>query len=286
MSMIGLMDKGFTYENRKAVIQIFTEPAQVQALMVRGETDIALIPGNMSAILYNRGINYRLVSVPVWGTLFLAGEDSTVHNWDDLRGKKVYLMARGATPDIIFRKLLQLNGLEPDKDIELDYSFPNHLELFTAITAGRASLGILAEPFLSQSMLKNKKVHLVLDLENEWNKALKDSVPMMQTALVARDSFCLGQSAWLNAFHRAYAKEIDWIRSNSDSAGILCVRFGIVDDSVAGSKAVQRSGIRMERAADAREGIRRYLETLRAFNPDAVGGKMPDESYIFQIPPQ
>lgn len=286
MSMIGLMDKGFTFGNRKAVIQVFTEPAQVQALMVRGETDIALIPGNMSAILYNRGIRYRLVSVPVWGTLFLAGEDSTVHCWNDLRGKKVYLMARGATPDIIFRKLLQLHGLVPDKDLVVDYTFPNHLELFTAITAGRASLGILAEPFLSQAMLNNPKVHLALDLEQEWNKALNDSVPMMQTALVARDSFCLLQADWLSAFHRAYAGEVEWIRSNPDSAGILCVRFGIVNDSIAATNAVRRSGIRLELAADARQGIGRYLETLWKFNTDAVGGKMPDDSYIFQIPLQ
>jgi NitT/TauT family transport system substrate-binding protein len=286
MSMIRFMEKGFRFGNRKAVIQVFTEPAQVQALMVRGETDIALIPGNMSAILYNRGIRYRLVSVPVWGTLFLAGEDSSVHNWENLRGKKVYLMARGATPDIIFRKLLQLHGLIPEKDLHLDYTFPNHLELFTAVTAGRASLGILAEPFLSQAMLENPRVNLCLDLEQEWNSALADSVPMMQTALVARDSFCLLQAAWLDAFHNAYIKEVGWIRSNPDSAGVLCKRFGIVKDSVAAMNAVLRSGIRVKLAADSREGIRRYLQTLLEFNPDAVGGRMPDDNFIFQIPLQ
>ncbi|MFN8206232.1 MAG: PhnD/SsuA/transferrin family substrate-binding protein [Bacteroidales bacterium] len=284
MSMVGLMDKGFRFGNRQAVFQVFNEPAQVQALMVRGETDIALLPGNMAAILYNRGVDYRLVSVPVWGTLFLAGEDSSVQDWNDLRGKKVYLMARGATPDLIFRYLLQLNGLVPDKDIQLDYTFPNHLELFTAITAGRASLGILAEPFLSQAMLENPKVHLCLDLEKEWNIALADSVPMMQTALVVRDSFCFQETAWLDAFHRAYAREVEWIRSNPDSAGILCMRFGLIRDPIAGRDAIKRSGIRVKLASDERAGIYRYLHTLWSFNADAVGGRMPDDSFIFQIP--
>lgn len=49
----------------------------------------------MAAITYNKGMDYRLVAVPVWGTLYLVGQDTAVTEWENLKGKRVYVMARG-----------------------------------------------------------------------------------------------------------------------------------------------------------------------------------------------
>jgi NitT/TauT family transport system substrate-binding protein len=285
MSMIGLIDKGFREEGKKAVFTIYNEPSQVQTLMIRNAVDIALIPGNMSAVLYNKGISFRLMSIPVWGTLFLAGEDSSITNWESLKGKRVFLMAKGATPDIVFRKLLQMHRLDPEKDVLLDYTFPNHLELFTAITAGRAPMGVLAEPFLSQAMSRNHRIRVSLDLEKEWNLSFADSVPMMQTAVMVRDSFSFENTNWLRGFNKAYLDEVSWLHQFPDSAGRLCVKYGILQDSSVAIESIKRANIHLEMAENKSEGIFRYFRTLYEFNPETVGGKMPDNEIILPVSP-
>ncbi len=83
-------------------------------------------------------------------------------------------MARGMTPDIMFRYLAERNGLDPDKDMTLDYSFPTHIELANAIAAGIADLGVISEPMVSMVMKKNPAVHPIIDFNHEWIKLFGD----------------------------------------------------------------------------------------------------------------
>ncbi len=64
-------------------------------------------------------------------------------------------MAWGMISDVLFQYLLKKNGIDPQKDITLDYSFPTHIDLANAAAAGRAELGVI-EPFKSL-VIQNKQ---------------------------------------------------------------------------------------------------------------------------------
>ena len=61
----------------KAVI--LNEPLQVRKMMLEGEADFAVLPTTMAAIMYNKKVDYQLLAIPVWGTLYLFGSDTTIH---------------------------------------------------------------------------------------------------------------------------------------------------------------------------------------------------------------
>ena len=106
MGMIKLIDSLDRVEEPGIKVQIVNEPIQVRKMMLDGKADFAVLPTTMAAITYNKGLEYKLVAIPVWGTLFLFGKDSTITRWEDLRHKKVHVMARGMTPDVLFQYLL------------------------------------------------------------------------------------------------------------------------------------------------------------------------------------
>jgi NitT/TauT family transport system substrate-binding protein len=120
ISMVGLIESPESIDTSlKFNFVIKDEPNQVKDLMLKGEPDFAILPATMAAILYNKGIDYKLVAIPVWGTLYLFGTEP-VTNWKELKGKHIYMMGKGFTPDIVFRILLEKNGLITDKDVMFD----------------------------------------------------------------------------------------------------------------------------------------------------------------------
>ena len=73
-------------------ITICTEPLQVRKMMLDGSADFAVLPMTTAALLYNKDIDYKIIAVPVWGSLYLCGTDDNINDWDDLKDKNIFLL--------------------------------------------------------------------------------------------------------------------------------------------------------------------------------------------------
>ncbi|MBO4768648.1 MAG: ABC transporter substrate-binding protein, partial [Bacteroidales bacterium] len=259
-------------------VEIFIEPLQVRKLMLTDSVDIAILPTTMAALLYGKGVDYRMAAVPIWGTLYLCGTDTTIRSIADLRGRKVYLMAKGMTPDVMFRHLLLANGLEPFRDVDLDYRFPTHIDLANATMAGRADMSVITEPYLSQALNANPSLHVLLDLNEEWAKV--DSAPVTETALVVRGAFAEEHPEAVEAFVDALRRSAEWVNANPGEAAALSVRYGINPDSAAVAGSIPRTNLRVEAASSVKEAIIDYLRVFYEMEPEIIGGSMPDEKFF------
>jgi NitT/TauT family transport system substrate-binding protein len=279
MGMIWLIDSLNKSPGADVKIEILNEPIQVRKMMIEGTVDFAILPTTMAAILYNKGLGYRLVAIPVWGTLYLFGKDTTITRWEGLRNKKVNLMAKGMTPDVLFRFLLKKNGVDPDKDLILDYSFPTHIDLANAIAAGQADLGVISEPLVSLVMAKNKDVHPIFDLNIEWQKVL--GIPITETAFLGKESILKENPKLVEQVISSYEKSTVWVTQNPDSAAALIVKYGIVPDTSVARQSIPRSNLNFVRARAIKTQINEYLKVFYDMNPEIIGGKLPDESFVY-----
>ncbi len=280
MGMVKMMDDFEKDSSSHVVVKVLDEPMQVRKMMLDGTADFAILPMTMAALLYNRGIGYSLVSVPVWGTLYLFGSDTTVSAISDLRGKKVNIMAKGMTPDALFRYLLVQNSLVPDKDVFLDYSFPSHIDLANAVAAGRAAMGVVAEPYVSLAMKNNPSVRILLDLESEWDKI--HGTGLTQTAFVCSDSIIHSSSGMVKKVEEAYRRSTEWVNTYPDSAAVIIVQKGILPDVPTATHSISRSKLRYLSCEEAKGDVEEYLKVLFELNPDYIGGKMPDEGFYYK----
>ncbi len=279
MGMIRIIDSLNHGSGHSLEVKILNEPLQVRKMMLDGTADFAILPTTMAAIMYNKGLKYKLVGIPVWGTLYLAGSDPGVNNWEDLRNKRIYVMARGMTPDVLLRYLLLKNGIAPDKDVILDYSFPTHIDLANAVAAGQAGLAIVSEPLASLVIKKNKDVGLIFDLEKEWKKF--ENTALAETAFLCSEDVIQGNPEIVKSLISAYAFSTNWVNQNPDSAAALIVKYGILPDADVAVNAIPGSNLRFEKAGDVKKEIEDYLNVFYKLNPDIVGGKMPDENFIY-----
>jgi NitT/TauT family transport system substrate-binding protein len=283
MGMIYLLDSQATAIPTKLKIEILDEPMMVRSRMLKDKPELAVLPLNMGAILYNMGLPYQVIAIPVWGTLYLLGSDTTVSDWQSLKNKRIFLMGKGTTPDILFRYLLDFHKLSADKDVILDYSFPTHIDLANAVTAGKAGLALISEPLVTLAQARNPLVRQFMDLNSEWSQAFPGN-QMPQTALLGRTDFIMDHPDWVISLCEAWIRSINQVNKYPEEAAERIVFHKILPDSGMAVKSIPGCNLKFRYASDIRPAIGQFLQVFLTFNPDAIGGKLPDEKFIYQKP--
>lgn len=283
MAMIFMLEEKRAIGGVPVEYKIYNEPNQIKALILEESVDFAVVPSTMGALLYNRTGKYILAGIPVWGTLYLFGTDPEIEGWKDLPGKKVSLMARGMTPDIMFRYLAQQNGVDPES-MELDYSFPGHIELANAIAAGVSGLGVISEPMVSLVKSKNPQVRSILNFNEEWKKLFGADVPFAQTALLVHKEFASEHPEKVSIFLEQLKKSIQKSYDIPAEAAKLIVKHEILPDTALALQALPFCNLRFSHSYEEKAGIEEYFKVFYTFNPNILGDRLPDEDFYFKKP--
>ena len=153
--------------NMNAKIDFYADATLVAPLVIGGSVDIAAVPTNLAATLYNKTKGaIEVLAVNTLGVLYLIENGETVKSLSDIAGKTVYLPGSGSNPEYVLKTLLELSGLT-DK-VTLDYTYTTPDELTAALASGKASLGVLPEPKVTAAMTKNASLKVAVDFSKEW----------------------------------------------------------------------------------------------------------------------
>ena len=96
----------------------------------------------------------------------------TIHSVEDLRGKTIYASGKGATPEYALNYILEQNGIDPAKDVTIEWK-SEHSECVAALNASEDAIAMLPQPFVTTAQSKNSNLRVALDLTEEWDKLQK-----------------------------------------------------------------------------------------------------------------
>ena len=255
-------------------------PDLMASKIISGEVDIAIVPTNLAITLYNKGVDYKLAASSVWGILYVVGNEE-IDGWDSLRGKEIYTMGRGLTPDIVLRYLLTSNGLDPEKDVTLTY-MGDATELASAFIAGKSAISVIPEPALSNVMMKKESTVVLLDLQEEWSKVNAGNSSYPQASLIIKNELMEKDPSFVEMFLQEYENSINWLTTNATLAGEYSEELETGLSKGAVINGLGRSNIQYKGAKDAKEAIENYLNVLFQYAPETIGGKLPDEGFYFE----
>ncbi|CFX53072.1 ABC-type uncharacterised transport system, substrate-binding component, TM0202 type [Syntrophomonas zehnderi OL-4] len=264
-------------EARYAIEQ---SPDVLSSKLLSGEMELASIPTNMAANLYNKGVPYQLAAMNTWGVMYVVSNGAAVDKWADLKGQSIRAVSRGASSDVVFRYLLSQNGIDPDKDVNLSYS-PAPVELAQLVMAGKTSLACLPEPWVSVVLSKNPQAKVVLDLQQEWIRILGNDMPFAQTCLVVNRDFAARHPEVVQTFLKEYSHSINWVNKNPAAAADLIKENDIGIPAEVAQSAIPRCNLRYMSSRQARPAVEKYLQVLMEFSPETIGGKMPDGNFFY-----
>jgi NitT/TauT family transport system substrate-binding protein len=247
------------------------------AKLISGEYDAGVLPINVAAKLYNSGIPLRLAAVVGNGMVSFLGSDPSIASLSDIKGRTVSVAGQGATPDFLFRKLLKVAGLDPDKDLRLDYSLP-YPEAAVALATGKIDFAVLPEPFATMARLKNPSLRPLLDLGKLWTKqSSRPNYPM--SAFVVSAKLASERPEAVKSILGAYSASILWVLSDPKAAGALVEKADLGLKASIAEKAIPLSAYVFVSATEARPEIEALLRVFLELAPSSVGGRLPDGAF-------
>lgn len=265
----------------KYEFELATAPDQVTASIASGEIDVAAVPTNLAATLYNKTEGkVQLAALNTLGVLSLLTNGEAISSVDDLKGKTIYASGQGSTTEYAINYILAQSGLEVGKDVQVEYK-SEHAELATALISGEAKIAVLPEPFVTQVMTKNSGIKLALDLTKEWDQASSGKSVLAMGCMVVRSEFASQNKAAFDAFLDQYKASIEYVNANLDEAAALSEKYDIMPSAVA-KKAIPNCNIVYMDGADMKAKIPDFLNVLFEANPKSIGGKLPSDDFYYE----
>ena len=259
--------------------QVESDASNVTAALVSGSADIAALPTNAAAALYNKTEGkVQLLALNTLGVLYLVAnsEAESIQSVADLAGKTVYVPAQN--PTFIFRYICEQNGLD---DVTIDNSYAQPADLRTALAAGEIDLAVLPEPMVTIALSANDKLVTALDLTAEWDAAAPTSGSLVQGCVVVRAEFAAEHPAEVAAFLEEYEHSIAYLSSDTANAAALIESTGIFTKAAVAQKAIPNCNVCFISGTDMLEPMSAFLEIMFELAPESVGGKLPGEDFYY-----
>jgi NitT/TauT family transport system substrate-binding protein len=263
-------------DTAKYNVELQDAPDVVVGKFVNGEIDIAAVPLNLAAVLYNKTEgNVVLLNLDTLGVLYIVENGETVQSLADLAGKTIYASGEGATPQYVLDYLLAENGLTDQ--VEVKY-VGEHTALAAMVASGEAQVALLPEPFVSAVSVKNPAVRVALDLNTAWEEA--SGTKLVMGVYIASRTFYNEHPDQVKAFLADYAASVQKVNTSADAAQKIA-DLGIVGSAAIAEQAIPRSYIVSITGQEAKTAAAAVLNVLFTANPKSVGGKLPgDDLYV------
>lgn len=258
---------------------ILNAPDELASAFLKGEFDIAALPANLAAVLYNKTQGkVKVLAINTLGVLYITGQDESIKTIADLKGKTVYASGKGATPEFVFNELLKKNGLDPAKDVTVEWK-SEHSECVGALAQNPDAVALLPQPFVTVAMNKIKGLKILIDMNKEWAE-VEDGKPLVTGVLAVRSEFAEQWPQLVNTYLNAYQASVAYANNDPDGAATLIGSYGIVPEAVA-LKALPYCNIVCISGPEMKAQLEVYYKVLFDQEPKSVGGKLPGDDFFY-----
>ncbi len=281
MGMVQLMQEQQQQETPAYQVDMYGAVDEIIPLLSKGELDMAAIPANLAAVLYQKTEGQlQVAAVNTLGVLYVVTKDETVQSVADLAGKTIYSTGKGTTPEYVLNYILSENGIDPQTDVTVEYKSEATEVLATMQAAEQGAIAVLPQPYVTAAQAQVEGLTVALDLTQEWNKVNADS-DLITGVLVVRKEFAEQNPQQVQAFLQDYKNSITWVNENTEQAAQLVADYGIVAKAALAQKALPACNLTYLDGSDMKQKLSGYLQVLYEQNPEAVGGSMPGDDFYY-----
>lgn len=267
-------------ENVEVKYSVEKGPDGLASKVLGGEADIAIVPSNLAAQSYNKGLGYKLVATGGFGSFSLIGQGE-IKTLEDIKGKEITTIGKGLTPDIVLKSILKEKGINPDSDVTLNY-LSGATELAPTFLAGKTQVAQMPEPMLTKVLKKKTDTNIIMNLNEEWKNTFKSKNGFPQSSLIIKKDLIENNKKFVEKFIDEYENSIKFANENTDKLGEYVEATGISIEKEILKDAIKGANLKFVSAEDGKEDYEKYFEVLMKYDSKVIGGKLPDEEIYFK----
>lgn len=199
---------------------------KVMTALLSGEADIGFMGSESSIYTYSgkakdAPVNFAQLTQRA-GNFLVAREQMPDFKWSDLKGKDVLGGRKGGMPQMVFEYILRQNGIDPEKDVNIDQSI-DFGSTAAAFSGGQGEFTVEFEPGAT-TLEKEGVGYVVASLGT-------DSGYVPYTAYCTKSSFIEEHPEIVQAFTNALQKGMDYVNSHTpeEIAEVIAPQFAETD---------------------------------------------------------
>ena len=251
-----------------------------------GDYDIIHCPSNVGAILYNNKDlkeEVEVIDISNLGLLYILTTDDSVKSMDDLKGRTVYSIGEGGPPEYTFGYLLDQEGLSDD----VNFSFRSTpFEVLNLLQDEEDSIALLPQPFVEVAKLLVPDLKVPIDITEEWdNLKLESGAESVTTITIVRKKFLEEHEQAVVEYLNLLKKSVAYSLSHVDEAAEWTDTYETFLNPEVAADAIPYVNMCALTGQEMKEKLEGFLKIMYDYNPDAVGGSMPDDDFYY-IPPE
>ena len=246
---------------------------ELNAAFIKGDLDVVAISANAIAVLNAKTKGQVLFcGVNALGCNYILENGNTVTDLQSLKGKTIYSVGKGLTPEYCMAHIFEIHGMNLYEDVEIIWkSDANEIVSILASTPG--AIGMLPQPVATVVQMQAPDVRVAVDLVAAWDEKDTES-KFILAGLAVRKEFAEQNPEALKAFLEDYTASTNFVNENPAEGAALIEEYGLFKAAIA-QKAIPSTNLVCITGQEMADVTTAYLQILFDQSPEAVGGAMP-----------
>ena len=241
------------------------------------EVDIAVVPTDMAAKVYNKNYSYQIYASIGQGSYYLVTSDPEVTGFNStLINKEIAIAGENSMTDNIVKAILKKNNID---ETLVKFKYTNTVpELVKTLTLGEIYTGIVPETSLTSLLYKHSGLKILASTNDAYENTFDISEGYPQFSVIVRKDFADNNKEYVNKFLFKLKESIEFVNNNPLQAGAYGEELKIPIKPQILSKAIKRCNLKFIEIDKFKQNYEYFFDILYNYNNEAVGGTVPDES--------
>lgn len=241
------------------------------------QVDIALVPTDMAAKVYNKNSSYQICASIGQGSYYLVTSDPEVRGFNStLINKEIAIAGENSMTDNIVKAILKKNNID---ETLVKFKYTNTVpELVKTLTLGEIYIGIVPETSLTSLLYKHSGLKILASTNDAYENTFDISEGYPQFSVIVRKDFAKNNKEYVNKFLSKVKESIEFVNNNPLQAGAYGEELKIPIKPQILSKAIKRCNLKFIEIDKFKQNYEYFFDILYNYNNEAVGGTVPDES--------
>lgn len=255
---------------------------EISASLNQGDLDIATVPSNVAAILYNNedmNEDIEVISIGNMGLLYVLTTDGSVKGLEDLKGRTVYSIGEGGPPEYTFEYILDSSGLAGDVNLSFRAT---PFEVLNLLQEEDNAIALLPQPFVEVAKMLVPELYTAINITDVWNSLNTDTqAQSVTTVTVVRKSFLQQHEQAVKEYLDMAKKSTDYCNEHLDEAAEWTEKYETFLNPEIAKAAIPQCAICTVTGEEMKETLSAFLGIIYDHSPEAVGGKLPDDDFYY-----
>ncbi len=252
---------------------------EITPKFIKGDFDIAAIPANLAAVLYNNTEGQiKVIAINTLGVLYIVSKGVEINSLEDLKGKTIYATGKGSTPEYGLKYLLEQNNISPESDLTIEWK-SEPTEAVALLSAQETGIAMLPQPYVTVAQNAVEGLEIAINLNDEWNK-LDNGSSFITSVVAVRTDFAEKNPQAVADFIAEASASASFVAANVDDGAFLVDKYNIVAEAIA-KKAIPYCNLTFITGGEMKDSLSGYLRILYDQNPASVGGALPGDGFYY-----